>query len=102
MGTVVKLDSQSARSRVETIVDEFISRIERGVIRSGERLPSIRNASETFAASKNTIVDAYERLVASGQIESRPGSGFYVSLHRPKRAEIPEPARVDAVDIVWL
>ena len=102
MGTVVNIDRKSARSRVETIVDEIIARIDRGLIRPGERLPSIRNASETFSASKNTIVDAYERLVASGQIESRPGSGFYVSQHRPKRAEIPEPARVDAVDIVWL
>jgi DNA-binding transcriptional MocR family regulator len=102
MGTVESLDRRSARSRVETIVDEVISRIERGLIRPGERLPSIRNASETFAASKNTIVDAYERLVASGQIESRPGSGFYVSQHRAKRPEIPEPARVEAVDSVWL
>lgn len=102
MGTVASIDRKSARSRVETIVDEVTARIERGVIRPGERLPSIRTASETFAASKNTIVDAYERLVASGQIESRPGSGFYVSSHLPKGAEIPEPARIEAVDSVWL
>jgi DNA-binding transcriptional MocR family regulator len=102
MGTVPSLERKSARSRVETIVDEVMSRIARGLIRPGERLPSIRTASETFAASKNTIVDAYERLVASGQIESRPGSGFYVSSHLPKGAEIPEPARIEAVDSVWL
>ncbi|WP_299804855.1 PLP-dependent aminotransferase family protein [Tardiphaga sp.] len=83
-------------------MDEVISRIERGLIRPGERLPSIRNASDTFAASKNTIVDAYERLVASGRIESRPGSGFYVSQHRSGRMDTPEPARIEAVDSVWL
>ncbi len=102
MGTVHQSSGQPARSRVETIVDAIIARIERGAIRPGERLPSIRGASELFGASKNTIVDAYERLVASGQIESKPGSGFYVSTHRPKRTETAEPAKIEAVDSVWL
>lgn len=101
MGTV-QPNGGAARSRIETIADEIVARIERGALRPGERLPSIRGASELFGASKNTIVDAYERLVASGQIESKPGSGFYVSTHRPKRMETIEPAKVGAVDSVWL
>jgi len=102
MGTVELPNSGPARSRIETIVDSIVSRIERGTLRPGERLPSIRSASELFAASKNTIVDAYDRLVALGEIESKPGSGFYVSHHRPKRTETVEPAKVEAVDSVWL
>lgn len=102
MGTVETSDRTNARSRVETIFDAIVSRIERGLIRPGERLPSIRAASKAFGVSKNTTVDAYDRLVASGQVESRPGSGFYVSQHRPKRAERQSPANVEAVDIVWL
>ena len=101
MGTV-QSNSGATRSRIETIANEIVARIERGAIRPGERLPSIRGASELFGASKNTIVDAYDRLVASGQIESKPGSGFYVSTHRPKRIEATEPAKVEAVDSVWL
>ncbi|CAN5247371.1 PLP-dependent aminotransferase family protein [soil metagenome] len=102
MGTVEAPNGAHARSRIETIVDSIVARIERGAIRPGERLPSIRSASDLFGASKNTIVDAYERLVASGQIESKPGSGFYVSHHRPKRVESIEPAKIEAVDSVWL
>lgn len=102
MGTVEHSTSGNVRSRIETIVDSIVSRIERGAMRPGERLPSIRGASELFGASKNTIVDAYERLVASGQIESKPGSGFYVSHHRPKRTQNTEPERIEAVDSVWL
>jgi DNA-binding transcriptional MocR family regulator len=103
MGTVEpEPQSIGPRSRVETIVAAIMARIDRNHLRPGERLPSIRAASEAFAASKNTIVDAYERLVATGRIESRPGSGFYVSLHRPKQAEHPGPAKIDAVDHVWL
>jgi DNA-binding transcriptional MocR family regulator len=102
MGTVHQIRSGHSRSRVETVVDSITERIERSLLRPGERLASIRTASDVFGVSKNTIVEAYERLVASGQIESRPGSGFYVSLHRPKRAENTTPAKVEAVDSVWL
>ncbi len=102
MGTVDGTDGGHSRSRIETIVGTVANRIERGLLRPGERLPSIRAASELFGASKNTIVDAYERLVASGQIENRPGSGFYVSHHRPKRASRAEPEKLEAVDSVWL
>jgi len=102
MGTVEGANGGPSRSRVETIVGTVVTRIERGLLRPGERLPSIRNASEQFGASKNTIVEAYERLVASGRIESKPGSGFYVSHHRPKSAPHAEPAKVEAVDSVWL
>ncbi len=58
MGTVHHLGRGTTRSRVETIVDAIIARIERGAIRPGERLPSIRDASKLFGASKKTIVDA--------------------------------------------
>ncbi|WP_441517560.1 aminotransferase-like domain-containing protein [Bradyrhizobium sp. 2TAF24] len=84
------------------VIDTFAERIERGQMRGGERLPSIRSAAQAFGVSKNTMVDAYERLVATGLIESRPGSGFYVSQRRAKAAVVPTPVAVDAVDSVWL
>lgn len=102
MGTVQPAKHENARSRVETVIDAFIVRIDRGLIRPGDRLPSIRAASQAFSVSKNTIVEAYDRLVAAGQIESRPGSGFYVTPHRPKQIGVETPARIEAVDIVWL
>ncbi len=102
MGTVEQPDLHGSRSRVESIFDAIVGRIERGLIRPGERLPSIRVAAKTFGVSKNTTVDAYDRLVASGQVESRPGSGFYVSAHRPKRSVQKSPDKIGAVDIVWL
>lgn len=102
MGTVDETELTGSRSRVEQIFDMIVNRIERGLIRPGEKLPSIRIAAKTFGVSKNTTVDAYERLVASGRVESRPGSGFYVSLHRPKQAGYESPTKIEAVDIVWL
>jgi len=45
----------------------------------GRRLPSIRRLAATHHISRNAVIDAYERLVASGLVRSRPGSGFYVA-----------------------
>jgi len=45
----------------------------------GSRLPSIRRLANTLKVSTSTVVEAYERLVAEGAIQSRPGSGFYVA-----------------------
>ncbi len=103
MGTVRPANgTASAKSRIDTVVESFSERIARGLMRSGERLPSIRAASQAFGVAKNTVVDAYERLVATGLIESRPGSGFYVATRRTKTPSQPAPEKVDAVDSVWL
>lgn len=100
MGTVHPFPP--SRSRVETVVEAIVFRIDRGLLRAGERLASLRTAAREFGVAKNTVVEAYERLVATGHIVSRPGSGFYVSAHRPRRAEHATPATIDAVDSVSL
>lgn len=49
----------------------------------GARLPSIRALAQSMGVSKSTIVDAYDRLVAEGAIQSRRGSGFFVAGPMP-------------------
>lgn len=89
-------------SRVEAIVRAVSERIDRGQLRPGEKLPSIRSAFPAFGVSRNTLVEAYERLAASGRVEARPGSGFYVLRTRIPAAPPSVPAVVEAVDSVWL
>lgn len=48
-------------------------------IKSGDKMPSIRSASDLFGVSKTTIQNAYFDLQADGYILSSPKSGFYVS-----------------------
>lgn len=49
-----------------------------GTLRSGERLPSVREFCRTRGVSPATVLHAYETLAAEGLIESRPRSGYYV------------------------
>lgn len=69
-------------ARPSTLVDSVVGRLQteiaNGVLAPGSRLLSIRRAAAEFGVSKNTVVEAYDRLVASGHVAARRGSGFVV------------------------
>lgn len=64
-----------------TLVDQLVQwarrRIDERVFRPGMRMPSIRKLALDKSVSRFTVVEAYERLVAQGYLDSRRGSGFY-------------------------
>lgn len=49
-----------------------------GAMAEGSRLPSIRKAASKFGVSKNTVVEAYDRLVLDQLIAAKAGSGFVI------------------------
>jgi GntR family transcriptional regulator/MocR family aminotransferase len=61
----------------------------RGVHAHNRPLPSSRYLSQTLGVSRNTVALAYQELVSSGLLESRPRSGLYpVAVafdHAPRR-----------------
>lgn len=63
----------------------------------GTRLPPTRELAERLQVSRAIVVEAYEWLAADGYVESRPGSGVYISqalsLTQPSAHSIDEPAR---------
>jgi len=52
--------------------------IRRGVLRSGDRLPSTRVLADQFAVNRNTIVAAYDELAAQGWVVARGPRGTFV------------------------
>ena len=78
-----------AGTRVEAIVELVAERLAKGAYKEGERLPSVRRAAQDHGISKNTMAEAYDRLVAQGLLEARPGSGFYVSRLELPRTSAP-------------
>ncbi|ACR29757.1 PLP-dependent aminotransferase family protein [Burkholderia glumae] len=98
-----------------TLVDQLVQwarrRIDERVFRPGMRMPSIRKLAVDKNVSRFTVVEAYERLVAQGYLDSRRGSGFYVRERTPaalpgeaaRRAGGAPPMPVDnPIDVVWL
>lgn len=52
--------------------------ITKGELAQGSRLPSIRNLSEDYGISRNTVTKAYSELEKDGYIYSLSKSGFFV------------------------
>ncbi len=59
----------------ETIKNNILTNAYKG----NTKLPSIRSLSITLNISKNTVLSAYEQLVAEGYIYSKEKSGYYIS-----------------------
>jgi DNA-binding transcriptional MocR family regulator len=95
-------DKETSLSKTQLVFAKIEGRITSGALKTGAKLPSIRQAAEQFAVSKNTIVEAYDRLAAIGLVTSRPGSGFQVH-RRTAQAIGARPRHVaEAIDIASL
>ena len=70
---MVHLDYRDSRPIYAQIVDGFREQITGGVLRPGEKLPSVRDLAAQLAINPNTIQRAYRRLEAEGWIATVPG-----------------------------
>lgn len=72
----------------EHLADELGQAIDRGALRAGDRLPSVRRLAQERSVSVATVLEAYLRLENAGLIEVRPKSGHFV---RRRALSTPEP-----------
>jgi DNA-binding transcriptional MocR family regulator len=68
----------TALHRYEQLADELAQLIRQGVLRPGERLPSVRQLTQEKRLSASTVVQALRQLEEQGLVEARPQSGFFV------------------------
>ncbi|MDH2014459.1 PLP-dependent aminotransferase family protein [Pseudomonas juntendi] len=66
-------------TRIDAVMGEIKSRIASRTYTPGARIPSVRAMARALQVSVSTVLEAYERLMAEGLLNSRPGSGFYVA-----------------------
>src|SRR5437868_13236645 len=71
----------------EHLADELGQAIDRGALRAGDRLPSVRRLAQERSCSVSTVLEAYMRLENSGLIEVRPKSGHFVRRRAPDSIE---------------
>lgn len=61
-----------------------------GTLKAQQRLAASRELASQLGVSRNTVNTAYDMLQAEGYIESRPGSGFYVTEIEAKLIRLPQ------------
>ena len=72
----------------QQITAQVCAGIARGQLREGQRLPSVRELSQTLVVNPNTIAKAYTELERENVVYTRPGMGVFVAAPRqspPKR-----------------
>lgn len=94
----------TAPSRFETLAQELQQLIAAGVLRPGDRLPSVRQTCASRHLSPSTVFQAYYLLESRGLIRAVPRSGYFVAarangvlLAEPRTSD-PQPG-IQAVEV---
>ncbi|KKJ75794.1 hypothetical protein WH95_16325 [Kiloniella litopenaei] len=77
------LDRTSSDSLQSQLFSQLREMVLSGRLQSGERLPSTRALAKELACSRNTVLGAFDQLLAEGYLEGQSGSGTYISNELP-------------------
>ena len=69
------------------IAEKYKEYIKLGVIKNGEKLPSVREAASELSVNPNTVARAYAKLEEDGYIKALPKKGAYVTYGEEPQAE---------------
>jgi DNA-binding transcriptional MocR family regulator len=81
----------------ETLAAGIESLIARGVLREGDRIPSVRQTSLLHKVSISTVMRAFALLESRGIVESRPQSGYFVRSRPAHLVTVPSPPVQDTL-----
>jgi len=75
----LKINSESEIPKYKQVVDLFISDIEAGIFKQGQRIPSINETSEELLLSRDTVEKAYVSMKKKGILSAVRGKGYYIN-----------------------
>ncbi|KKM09414.1 GntR family transcriptional regulator [Clostridiales bacterium PH28_bin88] len=102
-----QIDDKSNVAIYEQIIWKIKELRLRGVLRPGEKLPSVRELSAMIIANPNTVSKAYQELERQGVIETRQGKGTFMAeamsnMPDPRyRAAIKEQLQRMVIDAIY-
>lgn len=109
---MIEQSPRDLMKRYEQYADNIAELIRTGVLAPGQRVPSVRYASQTHGISPSTVFQAYYLLERRGLIRARPRSGYFVnakaldqsgrSFSEPLTApQVGESTEVDVSELVF-
>ena len=91
------LDGRSGVSPYAQLVQQVRHALRLGLLREGDRLPTVKDVVARLAINPNTVLKAYRELEHDGLVAARPGVGTFVTrtladttlaAHGPLRTEL--------------
>jgi GntR family transcriptional regulator len=74
----IRLESASGSPVYQQIVDQVKRMAAEGVLRTGDRLPTVRELASQLIVNPNTVAHAYQSLERDKIIETRRGLGSFI------------------------
>jgi DNA-binding transcriptional MocR family regulator len=102
--------SKKNKGRKDFIYQRIAGRIQQqildNILRTGDKVPSLRTICREYGVSQNTALNAYYHLESKSLIEARPQSGYYVTYSGARTPAVPAMTRPAAVanygDSEWM
>jgi GntR family transcriptional regulator/MocR family aminotransferase len=85
----IQIDKKNGQPLYQQLYEQLRTAAQRGSLRPGQKLPSIRRLSEDLGLSRTTIESAYQQLCVEGYIEARPQRGYFVLTGGGRRGARP-------------
>lgn len=79
------------------IMHEIKRRIARGLLKTDDRLPTVRELARMLVINPNTVGKAYQLLESEGVISTRRGSGTFVASVSPRLSPVLRRERVNSL-----
>ncbi|GIH72956.1 GntR family transcriptional regulator [Sphaerimonospora thailandensis] len=73
------LDGRSGVSPYLQLVQQVRHALRLGLLREGDRLPTVKDVVTQLAINPNTVLKAYRELEHAGLVAARPGVGTFVT-----------------------
>jgi GntR family transcriptional regulator len=75
----IRVETRSSTPIYSQIKEQLRLAVATGVLQPGDQLPTVRELATQLRVNPNTVARAYRELRAEGMLNSRQGSGTFVS-----------------------
>jgi len=78
------MEFQSSKGIFLQIADNLCHQILEGLLKPGDRVPSVRDLAAEFEVNRNTVMRTYTNLQEAGIFDNKRGIGFFISENAPE------------------
>lgn len=92
----VETSSERAAFLYDQVTRHVLDMVAKGILKPGDRAPSLRGLSKQLEVSISTVTQAYAALQDMGVLRVRPQSGYFVdqAVEQPQDARLPRKTSV--------
>ena len=93
----IQIDPKSGVPFYRQIIEQVQFAIARGLLKPGDRLPTVRQLAVDLSLNPNTVVRAYRELEIAQVLDTQQGSGTFVGQRKPELDRLEKQRMLDQI-----